>query len=98
MALARALLRQPVFLVLDEATSHLDHEHEQLIQEALHRLHGRITVLVIAHRLGTIRHADAIAVIDNGRLREYGTWDELNASGGFVAAARLDVQGDLIIG
>ncbi|WP_041633418.1 ABC transporter ATP-binding protein [Magnetospirillum gryphiswaldense] len=98
LALARALLRQPVFLVLDEATSHLDHEHEQLIQEALHRLHGRITVLVIAHRLGTIRHADAIAVIDNGRLREYGTWDELNASGGFVAAARLDVQGDLIIG
>jgi ATP-binding cassette, subfamily C, bacterial len=89
LALARALLRQPAFLVLDEATSHLDHEHEKLIQQALYRLHGRMTVLVIAHRLGTIRHADAIAVIDHGRLREYGTWDELNASGGFVAAARL---------
>lgn len=93
LALARALLRQPAFLVLDEATSHLDHEHEHLIQEALSRLYGRMTVLVIAHRLGTIRHADAIAVIDKGRLREYGTWDELNASGGFVAAAaRLEIQ------
>ena len=94
LALARALLRQPAFLVLDEATSHLDHEHEQLIQDALHRLHGSMTVLVIAHRLSTIRHADAIAVIDNGHLREYGTWETLSTSGGFVAAAHLDMQED----
>mgnify|MGYP001616423148 CR=1 FL=1 len=58
LALARALLRQPTLLVLDEATSALDSENERLIQTALQHLHGQMTVLVIAHRLSTVRAAD----------------------------------------
>lgn len=86
LALARALLRRPAFLVLDEATSHLDHGNERQIQASLERLHGKLTVLVIAHRLSTIRHADAIAVIENGRVVEHGGWSRLSACpGGFVA-------------
>ncbi len=86
LALARALLRRPAFLVLDEATSHLDHEHEAMIQTTLNRLQGRMTVLVIAHRLSTVRHADHIAVLKAGRVVEGGTWDQLCAGEGFVAS------------
>lgn len=78
LALARALLRRPRFLVLDEATSHLDRDNERLVQDALARLHGRLTVLVIAHRLETVRQADHIAVIEDGRVREQGRWDGLD--------------------
>lgn len=85
LALARALLRRPSFLVLDEATSHLDHEHERLIQQSLDRLHGKLTVLVIAHRLSTVRHADAIVVIDGGTISATGSWEQLRAVDGFVA-------------
>jgi len=77
IALARALLRAPELLVLDEATSSLDTEHELAIRKALTALHGRVTLLVIAHRLSTVCHADSIVVLDRGRVIETGTWEEL---------------------
>ena len=77
IALARALLREPELLVLDEATSSLDTEHELAIREALSSLHGRVTLVVIAHRLSTVSHADSIVVLDRGHVVETGTWLEL---------------------
>ncbi|HEV2674594.1 MAG TPA: ABC transporter ATP-binding protein [Aliidongia sp.] len=77
VALARALLRDPSFLVLDEATSHLDNANERLIQDALNRLQHSVTMLVIAHRLETIRQADHIIVVEAGRVTDQGTWDAL---------------------
>ena len=77
LALARALLRKPSLLILDEATSSLDSENEKRIQEAIEKLHGRMTILVITHRLSTIHEADIIHVLEEGRLVESGTWDEL---------------------
>jgi len=77
IALAPALLRKPSLLILDEATSSLDSENEKRIQNAIERLHGQMTILIISHRLSTIRGADIIHVIEEGRLIESGTWDEL---------------------
>ena len=77
LALARALLREPSVLVLDEATSALDTQNERLIQQAIKRLHGRLTVVLIAHRLSTVRTADQIVVFENGKVAEIGRWDEL---------------------
>ncbi len=77
LALARALLRKPSLLILDEATSSLDSENEKRIQNAIEKLHGQMTILVISHRLSTIRGADIIHVIEGGRLVESGTWDAL---------------------
>jgi ATP-binding cassette subfamily C protein len=77
LALARALLRKPSLLILDEATSSLDSENEKRIQNAIERLHGQMTILIISHRLSTIRGADIIHVIEEGRLIESGTWDDL---------------------
>ncbi len=77
LALARALLRQPTILVLDEATSSLDAENERAIQESIERMKHKLTVVVIAHRLSTIRAADQILVLDNGKLVETGTYEEL---------------------
>ena len=79
IALARALLRRPTLLVLDEATSALDAHNERLVQDAIERLQGELTILVIAHRLSTVRFADRIVVLNAGRIVEAGTWDELNA-------------------
>jgi subfamily B ATP-binding cassette protein MsbA len=82
IAIARALLRDPPILILDEATSALDSESERLVQDALLRLMRDRTVLVIAHRLATVRHADEILVLDQGRIVERGTHDALLAAQG----------------
>jgi subfamily B ATP-binding cassette protein MsbA len=82
IAIARALLRDPPILILDEATSALDTESERLVQEAIDRLMEHRTVLVIAHRLATVRHADLIVVLADGRIVERGTHETLFASGG----------------
>lgn len=81
IAIARALLKDAPILILDEATSALDTESERLVQAAIERLMEGRTTLVIAHRLTTIRRADCIAVIDEGRIVETGTHDELLKSG-----------------
>ena len=77
VALARALLRQPNLLLLDEATSALDNQHEGQIQAAIERLHGKLTIVLIAHRLSTVQHADQILVLEQGRLVQQGTWTQL---------------------
>lgn len=77
LALARALLRKPSILILDEATSNLDSENEMKILDSIEKLHGDITILIIAHRLSTIQNADVIYLIESGSLVESGTWNEL---------------------
>jgi ATP-binding cassette subfamily C protein len=77
IALARALLRRPAMLILDEATSSLDSENERRVQDAIERLHGRLTILIITHRLTTVRRADLIHVLDGGEVVESGNWDAL---------------------
>jgi len=86
VAFARALLRDPEVLVLDEATAHVDPEAEVLIEKGVHELMKGRTTLVIAHRLSTIRNADLIVVMDKGLIVEQGTHAELVAKGGLYAA------------
>jgi ATP-binding cassette subfamily C protein len=79
IALARALLRKPLLLILDEATNALDSESEARVLRAIDRLRGELTILLIAHRLSTIRWADLIHVVENGRVVESGDLDSLTA-------------------
>ncbi|MGQ0732588.1 MAG: ABC transporter ATP-binding protein [Acidobacteriota bacterium] len=93
LSLARALLRQPRLLILDEATSALDSENERRIQKAIEGLHERVTIVIITHRLSTVRHADVIHVVEQGRIVESGTWNSLGARSNGRFRALLQAQG-----
>ncbi|MFA6394035.1 MAG: ABC transporter ATP-binding protein [Patescibacteria group bacterium] len=82
LGIARAVYKKPEFLFLDEATSHLDLESEEKIRESLHRFFKKVTALVIAHRLTTIKEMDKILVIEKGKVAESGSYDELYAKKG----------------
>jgi ABC-type multidrug transport system fused ATPase/permease subunit len=85
LAIARALVRDPKILILDEATSSLDTVSEREVQAALNEAQRGRTSLVIAHRLSTVRNADHIVVLDEGRVAQQGTWEELAARPGKFA-------------
>jgi ATP-binding cassette subfamily C protein len=96
LALARALLRRPRFLILDEATNNLDVETETLVMQALRRERAELTVLLTAHRLATLRWADVIHVLEDGRLVESGQWDDLGEPSGPRFRALCEAQRTLI--
>ena len=85
LAIARAIYLNPPVLIFDEATSSLDANSERKVQEAIEALHGKRTVIVVAHRLVTVACADYIYVIENGRLAEGGTHEKLKAGSGLYS-------------
>jgi ATP-binding cassette subfamily B protein len=95
IAIARAILRNPSILILDEATSSLDAESEKVVQEALDRLLEGRTAIIIAHRLATIRNVDCIYVLENGKIVEKGTHDELTQHEDGVYGALAKLQFDI---
>jgi ATP-binding cassette subfamily C protein len=95
IALARALLRKPGLLILDEATSSLDFENERRILDAIERLQGRTTVLLIAHRVSAIQRAQMIFIVENGRVAESGDWQSLSRSPSHRVASLFRLQDTL---
>jgi ABC-type multidrug transport system fused ATPase/permease subunit len=95
IAIARAILKDPSILILDEATSSLDSESERLVQDALEKLMKGRTSIVIAHRLSTIKNADKIIVLDNGHIKEEGTHSQLMEKGDGVYRKLNNIQFEL---
>lgn len=94
LGIARALYHRPAVLIMDEATAAVDNETEQEITEALRRLDGDTTMLIIAHRLSTVMHCDRLYMVEDGRISGEGSWDELRAShAGFRRMVELQEAG-----
>lgn len=90
IAIARAIIRNPIILLLDEATSALDVHSEQVVQKALDRIMLKRTTIVVAHRFNTIKKVNSIAFVEEGRVTEQGTYQELNNNkGSFFNLAKL---------
>jgi ATP-binding cassette subfamily B protein/ATP-binding cassette subfamily C protein/ATP-binding cassette subfamily B multidrug efflux pump len=92
LAIARALAGEPRILLLDEATAHVDSDTEQVVQRALARLRGQVTVVAIAHRLSTVREADGIVVLNHGRIAEQGRHEDLLAIEGGLYRRLWELQ------
>lgn len=92
LALARALLRKPSLLILDEATSALDSDNEGLVLQSIQALHGRVAIVLISHRLSTLRGADRVYVLDGGHVAESGTWEALLAQPASRLTALVQAQ------
>ena len=93
IAIARALYKRPWLLILDEATSALDGASEASVQEALEEIKGNCAIFMVAHRLGTVRMADKILVLDQGRIIEQGGWDELLSRPDSIFSQMARLQG-----
>ena len=97
ISIARAVLKNSPIILLDEATSSLDSESEQSIQDYIQSVKGQHTIIAVAHRLSTIKSADHIAVLEKGQIVEQGTWEELITQSGMLANYnRLQADGNLI--
>ncbi len=98
IAIARALVMNPRILIFDEATSALDYESERIVQQNMERIAKGRSVIIIAHRLSTVRRADRILTLERGRLVEDGSHDQLISSGGRYASLHLLQAGALDVG